>query len=149
MQARKNLLTPNSKARREERPPSGASSAEAKGRVLIVEDDPLIVEVLVASLELAYCVSSVNTVGAALAFLRTSHVDVAIIDKILPDGRGTEVACLASNIGAVVIEMSGYPQEMDHLEHSAHLHLLKPFGIQALLSTIENALLNATIALLK
>ena len=114
--------------------------------ILIVEDDPLVMDVMVASLESDYHVSSVNTVRAALAFLRTSHVDVALIDKILPDGRGTDVACLASNIGAVVIEMSGYPQEMDHLEHSAHLHLLKPFGIQALLSTIENALLNATEA---
>ena len=111
-----------------------------RSHILIVEDDPLIVDIMVASLELEFHVSSVNTVAAALAYLRTSHVDVALIDKILPDGRGTEVAVSPSNIGAVVIEMSGYPQEMDHLEHSAHLHLLKPFGIQALLSTIENAL---------
>ena len=66
--------------------------------ILIVEDDPLIVDVMVASLELEYRVSSVNTVGAALAFLRTSHVDVVLIDKILPDGRGTEVACLANDL---------------------------------------------------
>jgi DNA-binding response OmpR family regulator len=46
MQARKNptairpqVLAPNSEARREGRPPSGVSSPEAKGRVLIVEDD--------------------------------------------------------------------------------------------------------------
>ena len=111
-----------------------------RSHILIVEDDPLVVEVIVASLEADYRISSVNTVGAALAFLRTSHVDVVLIDKILPDGRGTEVACLADNVGAAVVEMSGYPQEMDHLEHSAHLYLLKPFGIQALLSTIGNAL---------
>ena len=117
-----------------------------RSHILIVEDDPLVVEVMVASLESDYHVSSVNTVAAALAFLRTSRVDVALIDKILPDGQGTEVACLAGNIGAAVIEMSGYPQEMDRLEHSVHLHLLKPFGIQALLSTIENALHSATEA---
>jgi DNA-binding response OmpR family regulator len=46
MQARKNptanrpqVLAPNSEARREGRPPSRVSSPEAKGRVLIVEDD--------------------------------------------------------------------------------------------------------------
>ena len=46
MQARKNptasrpkVLAPNSEARREGRPASGVSSPEAKGRVLIVEDD--------------------------------------------------------------------------------------------------------------
>ena len=67
--------------------------------VLIVEDDPLIVDVVVASLELEYRVSSVNTVGAALAFLRTSHVDVVLIDSVLPDGRGAEVARFADGIG--------------------------------------------------
>ena len=108
--------------------------------VLIVEDDPLIVDVLVASLELEYRVSSVNTVGAALAFLRTSHVDVVLIDSILPDGRGTEVACFADGLGAAVIEMSGYPHVMEDLEHSARPHLLKPFGVQVLLSTIGHAL---------
>ena len=108
--------------------------------VLIVEDDPLIVDVMVASLESEYRVSSVNTVAAALAFLRTSHVDVVLIDSVLPDGRGTEVACFADGLGAAVIEMSGYPQVMDDLERSARLHLLKPFGVQALLSTIGHAL---------
>jgi DNA-binding NtrC family response regulator len=99
--------------------------------VLIVGDDPLIVDVVVASLELEYRVSSVNTVGAALAYLRTSHVDVALIDKILPDGRGTEVACCADGFGTAVIEMSGYPQEMDHLEHSARPHLAQTLWSQA------------------
>ena len=112
--------------------------------VLIVEDDPLIVDVLVASLELEYRVSSVNTVGAALAFLRTSHVDVVLIDSVLPDGRGTEVACFADGLGAAVIEMSGYPQVMEDLEHSARPHLLKPFGVQVLLSTIGHALHSAS-----
>jgi DNA-binding NtrC family response regulator len=108
--------------------------------VLIVEDDPLIVDVLVASLELEYCVSSVSTVGAALAFLRASHADVVLIDSILPDGRGTEVACFADGLGAAVIEMSGYPNVMEDLEHSARPHLLKPFGVQVLHSTIGRAL---------
>jgi DNA-binding NtrC family response regulator len=98
--------------------------------VLIVEDDPLIVDGLVASLESEYCVSSVNTVGAALAFLRASHVDLVLIDSVLPDGRGTEVACFADGLGAAVIEMSGYPQVMDDFAHSARPQLLKPFGVQ-------------------
>src|SRR4051812_39204822 len=110
-----------------------------RSHVLIVEDDPLIVDVMVASLESDYRVSSVNTVGGALAFLRTSHVDVVLVDTVLPDGRGTEVACIARNVGAAVIEMSGYPQVMEDLERSERLHLLKPFGVQVLLSTIGNA----------
>ena len=115
--------------------------------ILIVEDDPLIVDVMVAALESEYRVSSVNTVGAALAFLRTSHVDVVLVDNVLPDGRGTEVVRLASGLGAAAIEMSGYPQVMEDLERSDRLHLLKPFGVQALLCTVENALKDRLTAL--
>ena len=56
-----------------------------RSHILIAEDDPLVVDVMVAALELDYRVSSVNTVGAALAFLRTSHVDLVLVDTVLPD----------------------------------------------------------------
>jgi DNA-binding NtrC family response regulator len=107
--------------------------------VLIVEDEPLIVDVVQATLELEYRVSSANTVGDALAILRTSHVDVVLVDN-LPDGRGAEVAGVAESLGATVIEMSGYPEVMAELERSARPHLFKPFGAEGLLSTIAAVL---------
>ena len=110
--------------------------------VLIVEDEPLIVEVLQGALELEYRVSSASTAGQALAFLRTSHVDVVLVDSVLPDGRGAEVARVAETFGAAVIAMSGYPQDMDDLQRSQRLYLCKPFGPGALLSAIESALRN-------
>ena len=106
--------------------------------ILIVEDEPLIVEVLQATLELDYRVSSVNSVGEALAFLRASHVDAVLLDNVLPDGRGTEVACFADQLGAAVIEMSGYP-EVD-MQRSRRPHLFKPFKADALLSTLKSSL---------
>ena len=112
--------------------------------ILIVEDEPLIVDVMCASLESDYRLSSVSTVAAALAFLRTSHVDLVLVDTVLPDGRGTEVACLAIDLGAAVIEMSGYPREMEDVERSERLFLPKPFGVEALLSTIGNAIHKVT-----
>ena len=108
--------------------------------VLVVEDDPAIVEVLIAMLESQYNVSSANTVEEALAFLRTSHVDVVLADKVLPDGRGSDVARLAEDVGAAVIEMSGYAQDQDGLERSERPYLDKPFGMEALLSTIGSAI---------
>jgi two-component system response regulator BaeR len=110
--------------------------------ILIVEDEPLIVEVLQGTLESEYRVSSANTVGQALAFLRTSHVDAVLLDSILPDGRSAEVARAAETLGAVVIQMSGYPQVMGEFECSERLFLGKPFGPELLLSTIEAALHN-------
>ena len=108
--------------------------------VLIVEDEPLIVEVLHGILESKYRVSSAYTIREALAFLRTSHVDVVLLDSILPDGRGIEVSSVAEANGAVVIEMSGYPQEMYDLQRSNRIFLCKPFGPEVVLSTIENAI---------
>jgi len=113
-------------------------------QILIVEDEPLIVEVLQGTLEAKYRVSSANTVREALAFLWTSHVDAVLLDCVLPDGRGAEVARVARAHGAVVIEMSGYPEVMDDLERSYRPHLCKPFGPEALLSALESAL-NPTI----
>jgi DNA-binding NtrC family response regulator len=110
--------------------------------ILIVEDEPLIVEVLEGTLEAAYRVSSANTVGQALAFLRTSHVDLILLDSILPDGRSAEVASAAERLGAVVIQMSGYPQVMGEFQCSERLFLCKPFGPELLLTTIEAALHN-------
>jgi two-component system, OmpR family, response regulator len=110
--------------------------------VLIVEDEPLIVEVLQGTLELEYRVSSANTAGQAMAFLRTGHVDVVLVDRVLPDGSGAEVARAAETCGAAVIEMSGYPQDMVDLQRSQRLYLCKPFGPNVLLSAIENALHN-------
>ena len=108
--------------------------------ILIVEDEPLVVEVLQATLETEYRVSSVHTVGEALAFLRTAHVDAVLLDNVLPDGRGTEVACFADKVGTAVIEMSGYPEVMDGMQRSNRPHLFKPFKAEVLLSTIGNSL---------
>jgi DNA-binding NtrC family response regulator len=113
-----------------------------RSHILIVEDEPLIVEVLQGTLEVEYRVSSASTVREALASLRTRKVDVVLLDSILPDGRGAEVACVAEMQGAAVIEMSGYPQAMADLERSGRPHLCKPFGPELLLSTITKALLH-------
>jgi DNA-binding NtrC family response regulator len=115
---------------------------DSRFHVLIVEDDPAIVEVLTAVLESQYHVDSANTVEEALAFLRTSHVDVVLADRVLPDGRASNVASLAEDLGAAVIEMSGNAQDRDGLERTKRPYLDKPFGMQALLSTIGDALNN-------
>ena len=61
-------------------------------------------------LETLYSVSSASTVEEAHAILRRSHMDVALINRVLPDGRGADVAVFAK-LGAAVIEMTGDPQE--------------------------------------
>jgi len=108
--------------------------------VLIVEDDPLVAEVLHATLVSDYSVSCANTVGEALAFLRTAHLDLVLVDSILPDGRGAQVVDFAESVGTAVIEMSGYPAEMTGFERSPRPHLGKPFGVDALLRIVDRVL---------
>jgi DNA-binding response OmpR family regulator len=79
-------------------------------------------------------------VGEANAILRTSHIDLALIDSTLPDGRGADVAALAEEVGVAVIEMTGNSQSSVDVGASGHPHLFKPFALNVLLSTVDNAL---------
>src|SRR5215469_11050601 len=96
--------------------------------VLIVEDEPAIAEVLVAALESHYRLSTVGTVGDATAVLRTTDIDLALIDHLLPDGHGSAVARVAAELGVPVIEMTGLPDYSVRLLPE-HLRLCKPFGL--------------------
>ena len=107
--------------------------------ILIVEDDPLVLDALRTMLETEYRVSSACTVEEAHAILRTSHIDLALIDTVLPDGR--DVVCrFAEKVGAAIIEMTGDPQEHIGLVASGHQHLFKPFVADVLLATVGDAL---------
>jgi DNA-binding response OmpR family regulator len=112
--------------------------------ILIVEDEPLVLDALQTTLETEYRVSSVRTVFEAHAILRTSHIDVALIDSVLPDGRGAEVTVLAERAGAAVIEMTGYSPEYVGLDARDRQYLFKPFGAHVVLSAVEHALLGYT-----
>jgi len=111
-----------------------------RSHILIVEDDPLVAEVLQTTLEEHYRVSCAHTIGQALGFLRTGHFSAVLLDCVLPDGRGDHVADFAETNGTPVIEMSGYPSEISGLHEGHRPHLQKPFGAALLLSTIDMVL---------
>ena len=73
-----------------------------------------------------------STVREAPAFLRSSHIDIVLLDAVHSDGRSEEVGHVARGLGAARIEMSGYPQVMVDLECSDRPHLSKPFGSEKL-----------------
>jgi two-component system OmpR family response regulator len=66
--------------------------AQARPRLLVVEDDPNIVELLSASLRFAGFEVSAATNGAeAIAAAREAHPDLVVLDVMLPDLDGFEV----------------------------------------------------------
>jgi DNA-binding response OmpR family regulator len=112
--------------------------------ILVVEDDPLVAEVLQTTLESEYRVSCAKTLQEARAFLRTSHLDVVLVDRILPDGRSDEIIEIAEATGTPVVSMSGYPAEMAAFGRGTQFYLMKPFGAEVLLSTMERILNRGT-----
>ena len=108
--------------------------------ILIVEDEALLREYLLDAVGEDYRVSGVSTVREALAVLRTSHVDAAVIDAGLPDGPGDDVSAFAEKQGVPVVFMSGYPEEMFDVNKPGRLHLEKPFKLDVLFSTLKRVL---------
>ena len=89
-------------------------AAQAEETVLIVEDDPLILEATVAGVvDLGYRTLTATTADAALAVLRGSaRIDLLFSDVVLPGGMdGTQLALEARRLrpSLRVLLTSGYP----------------------------------------
>ena len=58
------------------------------GRILIVDDDPSVLALLSELLDPDYAVSAVTSGEEALSLLKSSSVDLALLDLIMPDMDG-------------------------------------------------------------
>jgi two-component system, OmpR family, KDP operon response regulator KdpE len=114
-------------------------------RVLVVDDEPQILRALRTSLRGAgYDVSTAETAEAALTSLAVDPPDAVILDLVLPDGRGTDVARELrtwSNIPVIVLSVVGDETEkVAALDAGADDYVTKPFGIDELLARLRAAL---------
>src|SRR5437868_10000816 len=80
---------------------------EAPAVILIVDDEPAVCEVIAASLDGDFRVECAYSAEEALQSLATRRIDLALIDWLLPDRPGIEVAQRFVADGAQVIIMSG------------------------------------------
>ena len=111
--------------------------------VLIVDDDPLILDILKLMLEPAYRTSRAISVTEAAASLDQTHFDLLLTDYLLADGRGTTLLAQAKQLGVPAILMTGYPNEVG-AEQLDRKPLIKPFVMTALLAEIQTALVGPT-----
>jgi signal transduction histidine kinase/CheY-like chemotaxis protein len=100
-----------------ERPRTGLTSAPQAGRVLVVEDDPQVLDFVSAQVEsLGYEVTSARTAREALELLRRApSFDVLFSDVVLPEGmNGVELSNLVHNEHPLtkVVLTSGYAEEV-------------------------------------
>jgi two-component system KDP operon response regulator KdpE len=114
-------------------------------RILVVDDAPQILRALRTSLRGAgYEVDTAETAEQALALLAVSPPDAVILDLVLPDGRGTDVARELrtwSNVPVIVLSVVGDESEkVAALDAGADDYVTKPFGIDELLARLRAAL---------
>jgi DNA-binding NtrC family response regulator len=110
-----------------------------KNAILVVEDDPLVSEVIAAALDDAYAITVVGTASEAMAKL-DSGFRLMLLDCTLPGGVDTNLIPQADRIGTAVVLMSGDPGRMAKLTDQPRPFVLKPFTLVGLLDTVRTVL---------
>lgn len=114
--------------------------------ILVVEDDPLVCEVLVAALDEEYTTTQVGTSREALECLLDGRFDLMLLDCTLPDGMDSRLVPKADQRGVPIILMSGDPARMERLSGQPRPFVAKPFSIAALLASIEGVVARSAAA---
>lgn len=129
---------------------SSADVAEANGAqpsrvVFVVEDDPIVAEVIVSYLRKRGHAAEVITDGvAAVARVRASRPDLVLLDRMLPGIDGLEVCRrIRAELDVPVIMLTALGQEhdrIDGLEAGADDYLVKPFSPRELMLRVDAVL---------
>lgn len=118
----------------------------ARARIIVVDDDRSFLEAVTIYLEdYGYQVIDACSVRQAQARLRRQHVDCAVIDVHLPDGRGTELADeidrLQPSVPVLLVSSDDSVQNVRKCRTSKkRLFLAKPLLPQCLLESIVQVL---------
>jgi two-component system, OmpR family, KDP operon response regulator KdpE len=120
-------------------------------RILVVDDEPQILRALQTNLRGAgYDVETAATAEAALSAAAMKPPDAVILDLVLPDGRGTDVARELrrwSSAPILILSVVGEEQEkVAALDAGADDYVQKPFGIDELLARLRALLRRAAPA---
>src|SRR6516162_7081045 len=108
--------------------------------ILVVEDDPLVSEVVVDALDGVYDTSCAETAAAAIEYLRAGGIDAILLDCTLPGGLDPHLVPMADNSGVPVILMSGHPDMIERVPGAARPCIQKPFSLTTLLAAIESVI---------
>jgi two-component system KDP operon response regulator KdpE len=110
-------------------------------RVLIVEDDPNIVDLIRANLAVRGFDTLVSVDGSkALSLLETEQPDMVLLDLMLPEADGFELCRQIrerSTVAIIVVSARGGERDkVTALNMGADDYMTKPFGIEELLARI-------------
>jgi two-component system KDP operon response regulator KdpE len=117
----------------------------ATTRVLVVEDDPNIVDLIRANLAVRGFDTVVSSDGSrALQLLETEDPDIVLLDLMLPEADGFELCRHIrerSAVGVIVVSARGGERDkVTALNAGADDYMTKPFSIEELLARISATL---------
>lgn len=121
----------------------------ANARVLVVDDEPQFLRALATNLRGAgYDVETATTASEAYAAAGLQPPDAVILDLVLPDGTGTDVARELrtwTDVPIIVVSAVGDEDEkIAALDAGADDYVTKPFAIGELLARLRAALRRVT-----
>jgi two-component system, OmpR family, response regulator len=123
-----------------------AGGAQAEARLLVVEDDPNIVELLSASLRFAgFTVQTAASGAAAVDSARESRPDLVVLDVMLPDLDGFEVVkrMRAEGVRTPVVFLTARDATEDKIRGltlGGDDYVTKPFSLEEVIARIRAVL---------
>jgi DNA-binding NtrC family response regulator len=111
-----------------------------KNAILVVEDDPLVSEVIAAALDDTYPITIVETASQAMNELRRGDIRLMLLDCTLPGGVDADLLPQADQNKTLVVLMSGDPGRVAKLTDQPRPFILKPFTLTGLLDTVRGVL---------
>ena len=113
-------------------------------RLLLVEDDAEVRAVLIIALRTAgFAIDGVGTRAEGEACLVNRAYDALILDALLPDGSGIDMAREWGARGFKALVITGSPDAMSALEAQRLRYLPKPFNAGQIVATVERLLTGA------
>lgn len=119
------------------------SRAPGRDRVLLVEDDPEVVESVIGGLDARrFSVEAVCTVAEGRRRLNSGHHAAMILDVALPDGSGLELAEAARRADQdlpilMLSANTSVNERLDGFRHGADDYLCKPFAVEELEARLD------------
>lgn len=123
---------------------TGLREPNRRMHVLVVEDDPLVSDVVTTALEDDYGASVVETSAAALECLSQGGIDLVLLDCTLPDGIHADLIPSADRLGVPLVLMSGDPQRIESLAGVGRPCIVKPFTLTSLLDVVHREIRRST-----
>lgn len=118
--------------------------------VLLVEDDPLVGDGIAVGLRLyGFVVTHVTSASSAQSVVRSSHVDICVLDLGLPDTDGLQVLSewRSNRVNLPVIALTArdaVKHKIAGLRAGADDYMTKPFELEELIARLQTLLRRAS-----